>query len=107
VDLLVKGQVINVKAEMIVYNAEYLRWDILDRVGTFLYAAADEAYTLVKNVTLPEDYEDGKYFYVNGRFVLNENWKPYVSTEERMAQLEAQNEMLLNCVLEMSEIIYA
>lgn len=106
-DLLVKKKAISVKAEQIVYNAEYLRWDILDGVGTFLYAAADEAYTLVKNVTLPEDYEDGKYFYVNGRFVLNENWKPYVSTEERIAQLEAQNRLLMLCIMDMSEIIYA
>lgn len=106
-DLLVKKKAISVKAEQIVYNAEAMHWDVLDGVGTFLYAAADDGSVLVKNVTLPEDYEDGKYFYVNGRFVLNENWKPYVSTEERMAQLEAQNEMLLNCVLEMSEIIYA
>lgn len=29
------------------------------------------------------------------------------TTEERIAQLEAQNEMLLQCVLEMSETVYA
>lgn len=29
------------------------------------------------------------------------------STEERVAQLEAQNETLLECLLEMSEIVYA
>ena len=29
------------------------------------------------------------------------------TTEERVAQLEAQNETLLECLLEMSEIIYA
>ena len=29
------------------------------------------------------------------------------STEERIAELEAQNEMLMSCVLEMSEIVYA
>lgn len=29
------------------------------------------------------------------------------SPEERIAQLEAQNEMLMSCVLEMSEIVYA
>ena len=29
------------------------------------------------------------------------------TTEERIAELEAQNEMLLQCVLEMSETVYA
>ena len=32
---------------------------------------------------------------------------PEPTAEERIAQLEAQNEMLMNCVLEMSEIVYA
>ena len=34
-----------------------------------------------------------------------ERHKP--TTEERVAQLEAQNETLLECLLEMSEIVYA
>ena len=29
------------------------------------------------------------------------------TTEQRVAQLEAQNETLLECLLEMSEIVYA
>ena len=29
------------------------------------------------------------------------------TAEERIAELEAQNEMLMSCVLEMSEIVYA
>lgn len=33
--------------------------------------------------------------------------EPHPSTEERVAQLEAQNEALLECLLEMSEIVYA
>lgn len=33
--------------------------------------------------------------------------EPKPSTEERVAQLEAQNEALLECLLEMSEIVYA
>lgn len=32
---------------------------------------------------------------------------PKPSTDERVAQLEAQNETLLECLLEMSEIVYA
>ena len=33
--------------------------------------------------------------------------EPKPSTDERVAQLEAQNETLLECLLEMSEIVYA
>lgn len=106
-DLLVKKKAIGVKAEQIVYNADKMRWDILNGVGTFLYAAADDGSVLVKNVTLPDDYEDGKYFYVNGRFERNENWKRYVPPEERITQLEEQNALLMQCIMEMSEIIYA
>jgi len=32
---------------------------------------------------------------------------PEPTAEERIAELEAQNEMLMNCVLEMSEVVYA
>lgn len=33
--------------------------------------------------------------------------EPGPTAEERIAELEAQNEMLMSCVLEMSEIVYA
>ena len=33
--------------------------------------------------------------------------EPQPTAEDRIAELEAQNEMLMECVLEMSEIIYA
>ena len=33
--------------------------------------------------------------------------EPEPTAEDRIAELEAQNEMLLSCVLEMSEIVYA
>ena len=33
--------------------------------------------------------------------------EPEPTQEDRIAELEAQNEMLLSCVLEMSEIVYA
>ena len=32
---------------------------------------------------------------------------PEPTQEERIAELEAQNEMLMSCLLEMSEIVYA
>ena len=50
----------------------------------------DHNYTLVENVELPEDYEDGKYFFIDGEFTLNEEWKPFKSAEERIAELERQ-----------------
>lgn len=57
---------------------------------------------------IPEGAEYGKYLYINGAFVENPNWEePKPTAEERIAELEMQNEMLLSCVLEMSEIVYA
>lgn len=66
------------------------KWKLEDERGFVAYYVIDDGYTLVENVEVPDDYEHGKYFYENGEFVLNEEWKPYVTPEERIAQLEAQ-----------------
>lgn len=76
-----------------VYDEPIEKWGMFDEEGRILYYAIDNFFTLVKDVTLPNDYEDGKYFYENGEFVLNEDWKPFVpeqSMEERIAELEKQ-----------------
>ena len=63
---------------------------------------------------IPEGFEPNEirdYRYVDGRVVhdplppAEEDDAP--SMEERMAELEAQNTMLMECLLEMSEIVYA
>ena len=111
--LLVEGKIIYAyapKIEFGVYDEPIEKWGMFDEYGNILYYAIDHGFTLVTDVELPSDFEEGKYFYENGKFVLNEDWQPYVpmpSTEERISELEAQNAMLMECVLEMSEIVYA
>ena len=107
--ILVKGNTIYAIAENISYGKyeDEEKWRLADANDNILYYMIDYGFTLVEDVEIPSDYEDGKYFYENGEFILNAEWKPYVSMEDRMAELEAQNEMLMSCLLEMSEIVYA
>ena len=64
---------------------------------------------------LPDDYVAGKYLFIGGAFVENPDYvEPEPTPEEKIATLEAnyaalkeENEMLLSCLLEMSEIVYA
>ena len=105
-DLLLEGKRIDVVANNIVYNTIKKRWDIYGEGNAFLFAIKGDLYVLVENVTLPEDYADGKYYY-DGGFVRVEDWTEYKSPEERIADLEAQNALLMQCVMEITEILYA
>ena len=73
-----------------VYDESYEKWRIADAEDNALYYVVDDGFSLVEDAEVPSDYVDGKYFFENGEFVLNEEWKPYVSPEERIAQLEEQ-----------------
>lgn len=90
--ILVKENVIIAIADNISYG-EYegeSKWRLADAEDSLLYYVVDFDYTLVEGVTIPYDYEDGKYLFENGEFVLNAEWKPYVSPEKRITQLEEQ-----------------
>ena len=99
--LLIKGNEIYAIAENISYGRyeNEDKWRLADAEDNILYYMIDDGFTLVEDVTIPSDYEDGKYFFENGEFVLNADWHPYVSPEERIAQLEEtvalQEEMLM------------
>ncbi|MBR2408910.1 MAG: hypothetical protein IKB07_08140 [Lachnospiraceae bacterium] len=69
-----------------VFDEPFEKWQI--QRGEFIEYYIDNGYTVVDNVTIPEDYVGDKYFFADGEFVLNPDWKPYVSTEERIAELE-------------------
>ena len=90
--LLIKGNEIYAIAENISYGRyeNEDKWRLADAEDNILYYMIDSDFTLVENVEVPSDYVDGKYFFENGEFVLNEDWHPYVSPEERIAQLEEQ-----------------
>ena len=99
--ILVKDNIIYAIAENISHgryeNEE--KWRLADSEDNVLYYMIDSDFTLVDVAEIPSDYEDGKYFYENGGFVLNEDWSPYVSPEERIAILEEtvalQDELLI------------
>ena len=51
---------------------------------------------MVEVVEVPAEVKEQEYKYVNGEFIINEEYVPYVSPEERIAMLEdVINEMLL------------
>ena len=70
--------------------------NIIDVAGVEAKEAWDEYETIQRYI-----------LYTDEQLKEIENQKNQPSMEERIAELEAQNEMLLQCVLEMSETVYA
>lgn len=87
-----------------VFDEPIEKWALLNEQGEVYLYVLDAGYTLVDGVELPEDYEDGKYIFENGEFILNEDWQPYISTEERIANLESENERFTKENLDSIEI---
>ena len=73
-------------------QSNYLPGPLMDERGIYRYKLVDG-----KPMERTQEEMDADY-------VVPE---PKPSTDERVAQLEAQNETLLECLLEMSEIVYA
>lgn len=73
-------------------QGNYLPGPMMDERGIYRYKLVDGAAVERTQEEMDADY------------VVPE---PKPSTDERVAQLEAQNETLLECLLEMSEIVYA
>lgn len=51
--------------------------------------------TLVEVAEVPEEVKAHEYKYVDGAFVVNEDYVPYISPEDRIAALEDMVNMLL------------
>ena len=65
-------------------------WNFTDNVA---YMKND---VVLKEIdSIPEDFEPGKYKYINEEIILNEEYIPYVSLESRIAALEDIVNMLL------------
>ena len=69
--------------------------------------------TAIGNEVQVDHIPDGdihEYKYINGDFYYDPLPKAeepvVVSLEDRIAELEAQNEMLTECILELSELLY-
>lgn len=106
-NLLIDGKAIIVYASKIefgVYDETFEKWALYDNEGNIICYVIDRNYEVVENVELPTDFTDGKYFYENGEFVLNTEWKPYIPPEERIAILEEENARLTNENLDSMEI---
>ena len=73
-------------------QGNYFHYPVMDDRGIYRYKLVDGAVVERTQEEMDADY------------VVPE---PKPSTDERVAQLEAQNETLLECLLEMSEIVYA
>ena len=73
------------------------------------YKAPPEGAVIVTREALPQG-DVTQYRYASGAFVYDplpeEPELPAQTAEERIAALEAQNAMLTDCLLEMSEIVY-
>ena len=55
----------------------------------------DGEITLVEVAELPEEVKEQEYKYVDGAFVINEDYVPYVSEQDRISALEDMVNMLL------------
>lgn len=51
--------------------------------------------TVVDLESIPEEVKPHEYKYVDGEFVINEEYVPYISQEERITMLEEMVNMLL------------
>lgn len=51
--------------------------------------------TMVEVAEVPEEVKAQEYKYVDGAFVVNEDYVPYISSEDRIAALEDMVNMLL------------
>ena len=81
-----------------VYDENFEKWRLEDENGDLLEYMVDDGFTLISGVKLPEDYEKGKYLYVEGVFVSNKEWTKFVPVEERIANLEEKNTELVDAL---------
>lgn len=55
----------------------------------------DGEITMVEIAEVPEEVKEQEYKYVDGEFVVNEDYVPYISDADRIAALEDMVNMLL------------
>ena len=65
---------------------------------------------IVGTAEIPYSEENLEYVEsvaLNGEYTVEDDGEAELTQEERIAELEEQNAMLMECLLEMSEIVYA
>lgn len=69
------------------YEPDVEKWGMYDADGNVMLYAIDNDFTVVEfdPADKPEDYAEGKYFFIDGKFVLNPDWQePPLPIEEQV-----------------------
>lgn len=69
------------------FDEAFEKWALLNEKGEVMMYAIDHGYTVAEVDSLPEDYEEGKYLFFNGMFVLNQEWEPFIPEEQKIDTL--------------------
>ena len=71
------------------YEPDVDKWGMYDAEGNILlYAIGNFTVVEFDPADKPEDYESGKYFFVDGEFVLNPDWvEPLPPIEDQVRML--------------------
>ena len=73
------------------------KWGMYDADGNIMLYAIDNDFEVVEfdPADKPEDYSEGKYFYIDGKFVLNPDWQePPLPIEEQVQYLAGDQAQL-------------
>ena len=73
------------------------KWAMFDDKGKIMLYAIDDNYSVVEfdPADKPEDYFEGKYFFIDGQFVLNPDWQePPLPIEEQVAYIAGDQAQL-------------
>lgn len=79
------------------YEPEVEKWGMYDADGNVMLYAIDNDFTVVEfdPADKPEDYAEGKYFFIDGEFVPNPDWvEPPLPIEEQVAIVAGENAQL-------------
>lgn len=97
-DILVKDTYIITVAPQIdfgTFDEDGNKWRLRDENGELLFYCLDDGYMHYPNLTMPNDYAEGKYFYdAEEGFVYNDAYIPYVSFESRVDEAKALADIL-------------
>lgn len=100
--------------EVRINDANLCRYGLILDENSRIVSAVAQRYA-PENAIIVDNLPEGNphdYLYVDGEYVhdplpITDDPDPQPTYEDRIAALEAQNETLLECLLEMSEIVYA
>ena len=94
--LLTKGENIIGFGDSITYgifDEDFPKWKVLLNNVITYHIDMEKEYKVIDNIdNMPKDYRRGKYFFVDGKFILNPNWKPFLTQEQRL--LNAENSII-------------